>query len=265
MTNNETEESFMIRKFLMILLVFITVFTVSFADGLKLTDDAADVRVYLYDELQPDGPSYTYSYCYPCIDDSEACAAEINSFYSYIIDDTLNFANPMMVDDLHSYGIETSSREDISYTLCCNNGEYFSILIKKHSFIDGYEDLIYEGHTFLTGGGHPGSTVALPYLLGLLESNNNDTWLQDRQTQKAESFTRELVWESIMEKADAGDLVLYEEIDEDFLTDNFYPEEDFYLDENGDPVFFIQPGRIADLSYGLIEIPISLDTLYDEF
>lgn len=266
-TNNEAEESFMIRKFLLILLVFITIFSVSFAEGLKLQDDIADVRIYPYSQDDPEGPAYTCAYCYPKIDESEKCATEINTFYDDLITYNNTFANPMMADSLLSMGVETSGFSDISYKLCCNNGEYFSILLRKHSLVDNEETLFYEGHTFAVSGGTPGSTVALPYLLGLLENGESDTWLQERQTQKAEQFTRDLVWEAITEKTDTGELLLWDDIviDEEYLSYVFFPEEDFYLDENGDPVFFIQPGEIADPSYGLITVPISLEALYDEF
>ena len=257
--------SFMFRKCLIILMIFITIYTVSYADGLKLSEDTADTIVYPYYEDRENSPTYTYSYCYPCIDSSEACAAEINSFYSERISITLDFDNPVLVDYLSGTGNEISSSENVSYTLHCNNGVYFSILIRKYSVFDGEESLIYEAHTFDTIGGNPGSTVTLPYLLGLLEKKDNDTWLQDRQTQKAESITRELVWEALQEKVDAGELVLFDDIDEDYLTDNFFPEEAYYLDENGDPVFFFQPGWIAGPEYGLIELPVALETLCDEF
>lgn len=256
----------MIKKLLILFFVFLTVISVSSAEGLKLTDDFFGEEVYPYSSEMPDGPSYTYSYRYPRIDGSEACADEINGFYDYLISDALNFSNPMMADDLCQAGIGTFSFTDISYTLHCNNGQYFSLLLQKHSMIDGYDDLIYEGHTFRTAGGDPGSTVSLPYLLGLLETeDNNDTWLQDRQTLKAEELTRELVWEAVGAAVAGGRLELVPEIDFDYFSEIFYPEEDFYLDENGDPVFFIQPGRIADYSYGLLEYPIALETLLDEF
>ena len=179
----------MYRKFrtaAIILVILMTVFSTALAEGLKLSEDAASVEIYPYSTDLPDGPVYTYSYCYPRIDENEACAGEINGFYDYLISDALNFSNPMMADDLFHMGIGTSSFTDISYTLRCNNGSYFSILLRKHSLVDGYEDLIYEGHTFAVEGGRAGSTVALPYLLGLLRNDVNDTWLEDRQTQKVE-------------------------------------------------------------------------------
>ena len=44
----------------------------------------------------------------------------------------------------------------------------------------------------------------------------------------------------------------------------FYPEEDFYLDEAGDPVFYFQAGSIAPAEEGVLRFPIPLEDLLDE-
>ena len=44
----------------------------------------------------------------------------------------------------------------------------------------------------------------------------------------------------------------------------FYPEEDFYLDENGDPVFYLLENTVALPEAGILLVPISLATLLDE-
>ena len=44
----------------------------------------------------------------------------------------------------------------------------------------------------------------------------------------------------------------------------FYPEEDFYLDENGDPVFYLLENTVALPEAGILLVPISLETLLDE-
>ena len=48
---------------------------------------------------------------------------------------------------------------------------------------------------------------------------------------------------------------LREDLTEEDLAYGFFPEEDFYLDENGDPVFYLQPGFAED-SGQLTVIPI---------
>ena len=38
------------------------------------------------------------------------------------------------------------------------------------------------------------------------------------------------------------------EFTEEDLFHVFFPEENFYLDENGDPVFYLQPGDVSPTS-----------------
>ena len=42
------------------------------------------------------------------------------------------------------------------------------------------------------------------------------------------------------------------------------PEEDYYLDENGEPVFYINPGSAAPVEFGLLTFPITLEEIDDE-
>ena len=102
--------------------------------------------------------------------------------------------------------------------------------------------------------------MALPYLLGLLESEESDTWLQNRQTGKADDAVRKMVWERLREM---DGIEIREDLQEEDLEYVFFPEEDFYLDETGEPVFYLQPG-FADDSTRLVTIPISIDDILDE-
>jgi len=88
-----------------------------------------------------------------------------------------------------------------------------------------------------------------------------DTWLQERQTEKADACVRALIWERIEDNPE--DLPYFDTFTEEDLARIFYPEEDFYLDENGNPVFYLQPGFAME-GGGLTEIPITLEEILDE-
>ena len=54
---------------------------------------------------------------------------------------------------------------------------------------------------------------------------------------------------------------------EEDLSTVFFPEENFYLDENGDPVFYLQPGDVfEEVPEGmeLLTFPIPLEDIRDE-
>ena len=106
--------------------------------------------------------------------------------------------------------------------------------------------------------------MALPYLLGLLQSDETDTWLQDRQTAKADALVREMVWDRLGDlTAENPEIRLPETMEEEALDYAFFPEEDFYLDETGNPVFYLQPG-FAEGTDELLCFPISIEEILDE-
>ena len=198
--------------------------------------------------------AYVYVYRYPQVDPEDPSAELINTFYQYKADDAEGFEIPMNADYYRGENPEEDVRVEIDYEVTCNNDDFFSVLIHtRQGDLDTYA-----GHTFSRKNIKPGSSVALPYLLGLLESEETDTWLQDRQTAKADRLVREMIWDALEDRDD-----IYEDLTEEDLEYFFFPEEDFYLDETGNPVFYLQPGIAAD-SAELITLPISLEEILDE-
>ena len=59
----------------------------------------------------------------------------------------------------------------------------------------------------------------------------------------------------------------YGDLTEETLSYIFFPEENFYLDEDGNPVFYLQPADVfADVPEGtdLFTFPIDLEDILDE-
>ena len=120
--------------------------------------------------------------------------------------------------------------------------------------------LVISGHVFPLTGSGAGKITNLPTLLGLLDVQETDEWLQTRQTNKADRVARELVWD----KLQTGGYPLWEDLTFEEFEASFYPEEDFYLAENGDIVFFFQPGVIAPEEHGELQVPLTRWELEDE-
>ena len=199
---------------------------------------------------------YVYHYSYPQVKETEEAAAVINAFYRYEAEDAAAFEIPMNAD----YYRQQDGQEDVSVEITgqvtCNSDEFFSVLMTT-----AQDDFVsYAGNTFSRLDMKPGSTVALPRLLGLLDSSESDSWLEDRQTEKADRLVREMVWRRLLE---AEDVTLAEGFTEENLNHGFFPEEDFYLDGTGNPVFFLQPG-FAEESSRLLIFPISIAEILDE-
>lgn len=228
------------------------ILTAAPAEPMKMAADLEEtVRIELNDRAD-----YVYTYRYPQADPEDPAAEAVNAFYQYRADDAKGFEIPMNAD----YYRTTDPAEDvvvsIDYEITCNNDDFLSVLVRSRQG----ELINYMGHTFSRKGLKEGNTVALPYLLGLLENDETDQWLQDRQKEKADRLLREMVWERLPEAT--GGLVP-EDLDEETFGYAFFPEEDFYLDGTGNPVFYLQPG-VAEDSDRLVTIPISIEEIMDE-
>ena len=242
--------------FVFLLIMICSVEMVCAASSVLSSDLSGEVRYPLQDESEE--PAYIYRYQYPQIEESDPIAALINDFYRYKVSDALDFEVPMMVDYYSGIHPEENIFVQISYEIVCNNDDYFSVLVKT----EGNDFITYTGHTFSKESQRPGSSVALPYLLGLLSTEENDTWLEERQTAKADELVRKMVWDQL--QANRNKWMINPDFSEDMMEFCFYPEEDFYLQEDGIPVFYLEPGIASDLSDGLLTFPIPLEEIRDE-
>jgi len=234
--------------------------SVALGDPLPLTEDLAETMVFRYDEENPDSPAFEYAYVFPRADESDPTAYLINEYYDYQARDTADFTFPILADYYQGTGMAASIH--ITYEVTCNNDEYFSVLLKHEETFDGRTTLIWEGHVFSRLHGVPGSTYTLPELLGFLSADENDSWLEERQTAKADTLIRDTVWRRIQDNPEG--IPYYEDLDQEAFSAFFIPEEDFYLDESGNPVFFLQPGNAAPESAGLLTFPLSVEDILDD-
>ena len=153
---------------------------------------------------------------------------------------------------------------NITGEVTCNSDDYFSVRVTTESFRGAAVSVVVAGHVFARHGEKAGSAVSLPFMLGILKADETDQWMQDRQTAKADDMVRRLVWEVIQEQLAAGEVAYYDDLTYETLENVFYPEEDFFLDENGDPVFFLQESMVAPQTEGILYFPFTLEELLDE-
>ena len=248
------------KRFLSILLILVLSALPVLADPLPLLEDYAEDIVIPYDESDPSAGIFSYSYRYPHVDEDADGGMEINVFFSELLDYELGFTMPMIQDAFEGFDSSTV----ITYTVTCNNDDYFSVLIRKEEVNPDISRTSWNACVFSRKNGSPGVTYTLPKVLGILSSNESEEWLQNRQTEKTNSLIREMVWDMIENNPDGLD---YGDLTEETLSYIFFPEENFYLDENGDPVFYLQPADVfAEVPEGtdLFIFPIALEDILDE-
>ncbi|MCR4884739.1 MAG: hypothetical protein K6A68_14290 [Clostridiales bacterium] len=246
-------------KQLIILLLIICIPCLALAEPVTLGEPLTGTLTWPENSGETDAV-YLYRYSFPTAADHSTMAEGINAFFQDYLEDAAAFTVP-----IHGESIENPEKQSstvISGTVTCNTDNAFSILVTSHSTLDGYVYDGYAGYVFARSGPKEGLVISLPYLLGILDADVTDTWLQDRQTAKVDKCVRDLLWEQIEENREGRNY--YSDNSYDLFEDMFYPEEDFYLDEAGNPVFFVQPGILAPEEEGVLLFPVSFETILDE-
>ena len=248
------------KRVLSVLLLLSLLALPALADPLPLLEDYAEDIVIPYDDSDPSAGIFSYSYRYPHVDESAEGGMGVNVFFSELLIYENEFIIPMIQDAYE--GSDTSTV--VTYTITCNNDDYFSVLLRTEKNIPEHSQVTWKGHVFSRKNGMDGATYSLPMVLGILSPDENDEWLQEYQTQKVETLVRQMVWSMIEENPDSID---YGSLSEEDLDSFFFPSEEFYMDENGNPVFYLQPADFFDEvpeGTGLFTFPIALEDILDE-
>lgn len=216
--------------------------------------------VYGYPEGSDEASAlYVYRYRYPQIAGDSDLAAHINTTYAYTVEDALGFEVPMLASEMQPG--DPQKLVEIDYQLTCQNDRYLSFRITKEVSVAGDATTVSSGHVFALTGSGAGRIVNLPVLLGLLDPDETDEWLMNRQISKADKVVREMVWERLLAHPS---ITIYDDLTFEEFEAGFYPEEDFFLTEEGEPCFFLQAGTVAPEEQGEVLITIPMEELLDE-
>lgn len=251
----------MFRVFL--LLITLTLLPLSGMAEAPLTfaDDLTGVYTWPEGSSEADA-SYVYRYCYPQIAGESELALAFNYIFDYEASDALGFECPMIAS---SHPAESGQMQvDITYTITHLSEQYLSVRVDKQVAVGDEASHIIKAYNFVLTGDDPGSMTSLPYILELLEEGNTDDWYVDRQTAKADACAREMIWLLIEEDMKAEGSLIWEDLTAEELEWCFYPEEDFFLDEEGNLVFFLQEYAIAPPEAGQFFYTLTLDDMLDE-
>ncbi len=205
---------------------------------------------------------YVYRYAYPQIAGDSELAQMINNTYQYLASDALGFECPMNASS-HPAD-EPPMQVSVTYAITHLSPEYLSVQLRKEIAVGNLVTTIITGHVFPLTGDEPGALTSLPYLLGLLKQDETDEWYLDRQIEKANACLRGMVWALVEQDMKKGSVPVYEDMTEEEFGYIFYPEEDFYLDADGDFVFFLQEGTIAPEETGVLTYTLTIDEILDE-
>lgn len=228
---------------------------------LSFTDDLS-VQYTWPEGSSPENASYIYRATYPQIAGESNTALTINQVFQYEASDALGFEAPM-IGSSHD-PTDGQMQVTIDYEVTHLSDSFLSVRIDKQITVGNETSLIIKGYTFGFTGARAGTVTSLPYLLGILEENETDEWLIDRQIARTDACARDLVWLLIEKDMKKKDSAIYNDLTFEEFECGFYPEEDFYLDEEGRLIFFLQEGVVAPPEAGPFHYIITLDELLDE-
>lgn len=227
---------------------------VTFADDL--------VGEYIYPEgSTAEDALYIYRYRYPQLAGEGQLVEMFNTNYQYAAEDALGFEAPMLASEMLPG--DPQKTVDISYEITCVNDAWLSLRLCKCVTVMGMETRVYSAHVFALTGSGTGRITNLPTYLGLLDPDETDEWLLTRQTKKADRVVREMVW-SVLQERSGDSFTLYDDLTFEEFEASFYPEEDFFLAENGDVTFFLPAGVCAPEEDGEILITFTFEEIDDE-
>ncbi len=244
------------------LLAFVFVMTGICAFSFALEIDGETAGFYCWPEdCSEENARYVYRYSYPHAAGDEEPAITINAAINYMIEDAGSFAVPMTGETLPE---DQNGETIVSSRITCLSDDFLSVLVVNKTIVGDDCTEIWSSLVFSLQGARAGTATSLPRVLGILKDEETDEWMLDRQKNKADELVRSLVWKCIQEKLSEGIIDFDPEMDYELYEANFYPEEDFYIDQDNRLVFYIQAGFLSDPADGTLLFPFDLEQLQDE-
>ena len=175
---------------------------------------------------------YYYTYTVPEVKGSGALSEELNHYFDTAIGEMVNLVLPMFTVDMPGDG-----RNEINdlYEITCNNDEFFSFLLRRSTLSEGKEVLSLQSAVFAVSGQYTGESLTLRGLAREIGESSS----------QIAGFVIKDIWQKIEERMKAGDWAVRKEMSFDLLSAEFFPETHFFADEQGNIVFYLQPGLLG--------------------
>lgn len=191
-----------------------------------------------------DGSSLTYAL--PQLIANDDVSASINHFYVET-EKLLNDGTFWQMDDYEeAFG-------ELSYVMTYEDKRYVSFAFTLLRNAGNSETATLWADTFAMDGLYAGQKLNLSQLLGL-EEERDDV----ESPSLASQLAYRLVWQIVSQESLNPDGDYLDGLMEQQVQNAFDPEQDFYLDQDGNVVFFIQSGEIAGEIAGILEYPFSV-------
>ena len=206
-------------------------------------------------------PFYEYSYRYPRVDPADPRARIVNNCFDTEVSEALNEKIPSTSD--YYAGIGVAARVTIDYEITYSSDTYFSVRIRREeeTEVDGVFET-WKGYTFSLENSLPGQAFTISQILGIQKAGETDEALEERYAQQIRDAVCSLVWDQIRKDPDAH--AYRSDLSRELLDYVLKPDEQFWLDETGNPVFYVQAGVLADFDEGPLTFRVTFEEIDDE-
>lgn len=166
-------------------------------------------------------------------------------------DQAINAYYRALAQDMEA--LEMPVDAEISFEVTHNDARYISVALTSTTMGGNGESASLSADTFARDGMYAGQPVTLSQVLGLEQEGGE---LSD-EASVTETLAYRLVWQIVERDSQNADGDYLDGLTEAELRMAFSPETDFYLDEDGNVVFFIQAGEIAGEIAGVLRFPFA--------
>ena len=180
--------------------------------------------------------SFLVEYAYPQFKAQYPADEKVNAYYQKLADEL----------DLAAYEADASIACEVTH----NSDRYLSVLETTTLMGGNGEVQLLRADTFARDGMYAGQKIGLSQLLGLEE-----------QADVAASLACDLVWQMVERHAQNPDAGYLDGVTRQQVEGAFVPEWDYYVDWDGNVVFFIQAGEIASEMAGVLRYPFGVAEL----
>ncbi len=205
-----------------------------------------------------DTATYSFSFAFPQFAGSGETEKAINSLFAFMAAGLANSTPPDAVTD--GQAPEAGSPAyytHLDYRITRNDDDYLSVLLSNRQFLGNSEAESWTAVVFALSGVYEGQPLSLTQAMGLEQSDGDAA----SDISYASTLVYGLVWQIIQEQVSMGQIDYDPDLTREELQTVFFPESDFYMDENGNFVFYIQAGAIAGEVNGILTYPFSLAEL----
>lgn len=193
--------------------------------------------------------AFTFTYIFPQLEARTEADYAINAYYRALAEDITSgeagFANSADEPDACELSFEVTHYSERYVSIVLTGTYYF--------LSSGTQQVSLMANTFARDGLYAGQQVSLSQVLGL--EQEGDELSEERST--AEALAYKLVWQIVERESQNADIGYLDGLSHEKLEEAFYPESDFYLDSDGNIVFFIQSGVISAEMAGVLTFPFS--------